>query len=67
MITACNGMARPIRNRPFTERRKRLPAPPRTIAYAAMNETSTAGRVAPAVTTTLLVKYRAKSASKTWR
>jgi hypothetical protein len=64
MIVACSGIARPIRKSPFTPARKRPPAP-RTIAYAAMNEIATAGRMVPAVTITLFRKYRGKSDSIT--
>ena len=39
--------------------------PPRTIANAAMKESSTAGTVAPRVTITEFVKYDRKSASST--
>ncbi len=56
MITACSGIARPIRNMLFVQRSQRLPMP-RMIAYAAMNEMITAGITAPAVTMTLLRKY----------
>ena len=38
---------------------------PRTMAKAAMNETSTAGTIVPTVTMTLLMKYWAKSLSMT--
>ena len=54
MTTACSGIASPMRNRAFTERRSR--PPPRTTANAAMNEMSTAGTTAPTVTTTQLTK-----------
>ena len=46
MIVACSGIASPIRNSPLTPARNLLPAP-RTIAYAAMNEIATAGRIVP--------------------
>jgi hypothetical protein len=55
MITAWSGIARPIRNSQLVQRRKR-PEPPRTMANAAMKEISTAGRIVPSVTTTLLTK-----------
>ena len=64
MITACSGIARPIRNMLFVSRSQRLPMP-RTIAYAAMNEMRTAGTTAPTVTMTLLRKYRTISLSMT--
>ena len=55
MIVACSGIARPIRNSALT-RSGTTAAGPRTIANAAMNETSTAGTTAPTVTMTLLTK-----------
>ena len=61
MMVACSGMARPIRNSALIARRNRLLCPARMIAYAAVNEMSTAGTTAPSVTITLLMKYRAKS------
>jgi hypothetical protein len=64
MITACSGRASPIRKIVLLNRRNGL-RPPRTIANAAMNETSTAGTVAPIVTITEFVKYLRKSASST--
>ena len=64
MTVACNGMARPMRNSPFTHRRNRA-CQPRTMAYAAMNENVTAGTTAPMVTTALLMKYWMKSDSMT--
>ena len=54
MMTACSGIARPMRNRALTDCSNR--PPPRTIANAAMNEKSTAGTTAPTVTMTLLTK-----------
>jgi hypothetical protein len=64
MIVAWSGMARPIRNSQFTERRN-LPRLPRMIAYAAMNDTATAGTTAPTVTMRLFTKYWMKSDSMT--
>ncbi|MFC7108348.1 hypothetical protein ACFQQB_52820 [Nonomuraea rubra] len=55
-----------MRNSEFVQRSSLL-LPPRTIAYAAMKLTATAGTTAPIVTMTLLTKYCTKSDSMTSR
>ena len=60
MMAAWSGIASPMMNSQLTDRRNHRP-PARTMAYPAMNETSTAGTTAPTVTMTLLAKYRGKS------